>query len=144
MINLLNELAVYLGPNLGLIPGKSIFYNSMPDEPAECLLIQSPKHHIPVPAQVNASSHYLRFTARGGTDASAYKLAGNCYKWIMQDVETYNVADVENKDLDGFIKLSDDLTVYIQPYGTPIWEKTDQRGRRYYTFTASLITKRIL
>lgn len=144
MINLQNELAVYFGKKMNLVPGKNVFYNAMPDEPDDCLLIQSPKHHIPVPAQVNASSHYLRFTARGKSDASAFKLACECYKWIMQDKTEYAATEVEQIDLNGFINLSEDLTVYIQPYGAPIWEKTDQRGRRYYYFTASLITKRIL
>lgn len=144
MIHLLNELATYLGEKLEMTPGENVFYNSMPDQPDECVLIQEPSTHIPVPAQVDASTHYLRITARAKTDVQAFQLAGRCYKWFVQDREEYRVDEIANTELTGFLDISENITVFIQPYGTPIWDKTDQRGRRYYFFTASLITKRIL
>lgn len=139
MINLLDELVTYLGNRLSLTPGTNIFYNEMPDSPDKCVLLTSPKHSVPVPTQIDASTHFLRVDARAKGSTAAYELAVLCNRWLASD-ETVYTADTETT---GFITLESGLSVYVQLHGTPLWDKTDQQGRRYYSFTATLITKKI-
>lgn len=140
MINLLNELTTYLGEKLNLIPGTNIFYNSMPDNPDKCVVLTTQKHSVAVPPQIDASTHYLRVDVRAKTSDEAYQLAALCNRWLASDVTDYS----EDTDTNGFITITNDLSVYVHLHGTPLWDKTDQQGRRYYYFTAMLITKKIV
>jgi len=144
MINLLAELVTYLGTKLSLVPGESIFYNNWPDVPSNCVLLQENKHSFPVPVQINASTHHIQITTRAATSDEAYQLAAECYRWLLTDDANYAEETIDVIDTTGFITLQNDISVYVQLHGTPLWDKTDQQGRRYYYFTATLITKRII
>lgn len=136
MINLLTDLTEYLGQKLSLVPGTSIFYNSLLDKPDKAVLIESGKFTTDVLPQIDASVHYIRVVTREKTSDDAYELACDCYKWLL--------ADTDNDEETGFITLTSGLSVYVQLHGVPLWDKTDQQGRRYYYFTATMITKRIV
>lgn len=114
---------------VSLVPGQNIFYNEMPDAPTKCLAVLSPKHSHAVPAQIDASTHYLKIIAREATSTAAYDLAAQSYQALYSET--------------GII-VAGNLTLLVHLHGTPIWEKTDQQGRRYYYFTATAITKRLL
>lgn len=140
MINLLNELVNYLSDKLTLTPSTNIFYNSMPDSPNTSVLLTLPREHIPVLPQIDASTHYLRVTARAKLETDAYDLAASCYRWLLSDEALID----EDTDTYGFITLDNNLVVRVQLHGTPIWDKTDQQGRVYYYFTATIVTKKLI
>ena len=137
MINILDELVTYLGSKVSLTPGQSIYYNSMPDTPDLCVVLNEVKQGKNVPPQIDASTQYIKVTVRAATTREAYAKATECYRWLLSDTNDLT-------DPNGFISMLSGLTVYIQLHGNPIWEQTDQRGRRYYYFTMTTITKRLI
>ena len=136
MINILNELVEYLGPKVSLIPGESIFYNEMPPETSYGALIKEPVQGGFVPPQIDASVHNIQVSTKAKTSTEAYNLAMECYKWLT--------IDTESAESTGIIVLHDTLAMAVELHGTPIWDKTDQQGRRYYYFLATIITKNLI
>lgn len=137
MINLLDELVSYLGSKMDLTPGQSIYYNSMPDTPDLCVALTEVKQGRDVPPQIDASTQFIKVSVRAVTTKEAYQKSTECYRWLLSDTDDLT-------DPNGFIKLLSGLLVYVQLHGNPIWEQTDQKGRRYYYFTMTTITKRLI
>ena len=140
MIDLLDELTSYLASHTGLTPGVSAFYNEMPDEPAKCIVIQEEHHGVSIPVQIDAEIHSIKITARDSSASGSKSLAESCRRWLITDLETYD----EDKTVDttGFITLPNKAVVHVRLYSSPVWEKADQHGRKYFCFYASIITPR--
>lgn len=140
-MNILQCLVDYMAEKTTLVGGTNLFYNEMPDDPTKCLTFIALKHPIAVPTQIDADVYVVQVVARDDTSTNAFALAKTCYQWLRSSEANYNA---NTQETTGFINLTSTVEALINLNSTPIWEKTDQRGRRYYTFTATIITKRLI
>ena len=141
MINLLDLVARYLASKTNMVAGTSVFYNEMPDDPTKCILVQEIQNpNIMVLPQIDAEVHRIEVTARDESAVKAADLARLCWRWLLTD----NAAFTSDTRVDttGFVTIGDLATVQITLYGNPVWKKSDQQGRKYYHFYATIITKR--
>lgn len=142
MMDLLQQLAEYLATKLDMTPGKDVFYYEMPDAPDNCLCVQEVKNNKSVPAQIDAAERKIVITVRAMNNVAANELAELAYRWMW-------CSEVTAENPHGFLKLAIDEEngeasyVYSTPLCKPTWEKSDQRGRKYFTFDTIIITQRI-
>lgn len=141
MTNLLSLVASYLASKLTMTAGTNVFYNEMPDEPAKCVLVQEIQNPgIAVHPQIDGEIHRIKVSVRDTTYELANNLAQLCWRWLLTD-KTAFTSD-KRTDTTGFVTIADLATVQITLYGNPVWEKSDQQGRKYYSFYATILTKR--
>lgn len=126
-MNILEEIAKYLATALILELAKEITYNEMPDEGIKCVCIQEPRELGYVHPQIDAETHFIEVVVREATNKQAFQLATECKKLLVGEC--------------GFIDLSDELTIYTEVQGNPIWKRADQQGRKYYYFTLKVISR---
>lgn len=136
-MNILAELTNYIATKMDLEPGENLFYNSMPDEPDNCILLQQEQFNIATPVQIDASCYSIKVVVRNVSNTNAYDVATNVYRWLYTDKE-------DTADADGLIALSDSLTVATVPLSEPVWDKTDEKGRKYFMFKARVFSHRII
>lgn len=141
MTNLLDLVARYLASKMGLVAGTNVFYNEMPDDPAKCVLVQEIQNPgVKVLPQIDAEIHWLRFTARDTTHPLAQALSEQCWRWLLTEIANFDLD--KREDSTGFITLDLYCTVQVTLYGNPVWDKNDQKGRKYYNFYATILSKR--
>lgn len=140
MIDLLEQVARYLASKTSLVAGTSVFYNEMPDDVNKCVLVQEVQTNGTVAPQIDAEVHRLRISVRESSNTAASNLAYTCWRWLLTDILNYDLD--KREDTTGFITLLDGSTVMVTLYGNPVWEKSDQQRRKYYSFYAVVITKR--
>ena len=141
MTNLLNLVASYLASKLTMTAGTNVFYNEMPDEPAKCVLVQEIQNpSLSIHAQIDAEIHRIKVTTREESYQKSLALAQSCWRWLLTDSVAFS-SDTR-VDTTGFVTLGDLATVQIVLYGNPVWEKSDQQSRNYYSFYATILTKR--
>ena len=135
-MELLGQLVNYLGQRLTRTPGEDIMYYGMPDMPDRCIAVQEPRASYDTPAQIDAEKHFIKFTARGRTVSEALRDAEDCYRafYIEEGAD----------ESTGFITVNENLSIYVQLHSTPLWDKNDSKGRAYFYFTATIITKRLI
>lgn len=131
MKDLLAVLAGYLATKTSKTLGVDVFYNEMPDKVNECICVYEVKTNIGVAPQIDALVHRVTVGIRSSSNLLASDLAYKCYTAMLGDEET-----------PGFIPLSNGGTIYVWLHGPPVWEKADTQGRKYYTFGATITTKR--
>lgn len=132
-MNLLDELVNYIAKHLQLEPGESAFYHEMPDEPDECICLYELKTALDSPPQIDAIARRIRFTTRGLCNTVASDLAEKLWSVLWMDAER------ELEVSDGFITLEAGM-VFVDLRGKPIWDKSDQRNRKYFSFEAVITT----
>lgn len=137
MKNLLKDLSEYLADRLELTLGKQVFYNELPDAPDEAVLVQERKTINPTVPQIDAVSRRVVFTTRAKSNEASYDLACRVYRWMW-----YSSTD-EDEVPTGFLELLDGSFVFSDIRGTPIWDKSDQKGRKYFTFEAVVTTQKL-
>lgn len=135
-MNLLEELATYLAGKVDMQLGKQAFFNEMPDEPAECFCVQEKSTTLPTLPQIDAVSRRVVLSIRAPSHKHADKLATELYRWMW-------CSDEETDNPTGFLELREGLYVFSDVRGTPIWDKSDQKGRKYYTFEAVVTTQKL-
>lgn len=141
MMDLLQQLAEYLGEKLDMTPGKDVFYYEMPDAPDVCVCVQEVKNNVYTPSQIDAAERKIVVTTRARSNTEANELAELTYRWMW-------CSETTTDNPHGFLKLSVDEEngeasyVYSTPLCKPTWEKSDQRGRKYFTFDTIIITQR--
>ena len=141
MTNLLSLVASYLASKLTMTAGTDVFYNEMPDEPTKCVLVQEIQNPgLSIHAQIDAEIHRIKVTTREESYQKSLALAQSCWRWLLTDDEDFS-SDTRT-DTTGFVTLGDLATVQITLYGNPVWEKSDQQSRKYYSFYATILTKR--
>ena len=141
MTNLLSLVASYLASKLAMTAGTNVFYNEMPDEPAKCVLVQEIQNpSLSIHAQIDAEIHRIKVTTREESYQKSLALAQSCWRWLLTDSVAFS-SDTR-VDTTGFVTLGDLATVQITLYGNPVWEKSDQQSRKYYSFYATILTKR--
>lgn len=128
MINILEEFANFLATSIGLTPGSEIVYNEMPDVSTKCVNVQAPKLGGYVAPQIDADLHYIQIVAREASNVLAFELAMQCYSTLLTET--------------GFVELAN-VTVSVEMLGTPIWQMSDQQGRKYFYFAMKVISKRL-
>lgn len=142
MMDLLQQLATYLGEKLDMTPGTNVFYYELPDTPDVAVCVQELKNNQRTPSQIDAVERKIVVTVRAKSNTEANELAELAYRWMWCSENT-------SENPHGFLKLSVDEAngeacyVYSTPLCKPTWEKSDQRGRKYFTFDTIIITQRI-
>lgn len=144
MINLLDAITTYLAQKMLLVPGTNIFYNQLPADPATCILVQEIYNPDEVHPQINMEQHFIHISARADTNSIALNNAALCYRWLLTDDASYTAETCATVETTGFIELATNLTVKCQLRGTPIWLKTDDKGRKHFGFTAEILSKRLI
>lgn len=140
MTNLLELVTKYLAAKIGLTAGTDAVYNEMPAEPSKCILVQEEQTSLSVLPQIDAEVHKVRVTARDTSYTLAAELAEKCWRWLLTDITNFDID--KREDATGFITMLDDTIISVRLFSNPIWEKSDQQGRKYYTFYALITTKR--
>lgn len=144
MINILEKLATYLATRVNLALGQSLFYNQLSDTDNVCVLLQEVTCNDDIAPQINLEQHTIKVCARASSNTAAYNKAAECYRWLLTDNEAYTAETAELIDITGILALAADLIVRCQLGGTPIWLKTDDKGREYFGFTATIFSKRLI
>lgn len=132
-MRVLEELAKYLAQQTKLAYGKQCFAYEMPDEPTECIgLIGVDTKAYGTIAQIDAVMQVAMIVVRSASNAKAAALSDVCFTALTKNAE--------DEDATGFIKLLNNQYAYCFLQGVPTWQKTDQQGRKYFSFTAVLTT----
>ena len=136
-MNILDEITTYIATKLNLKPGENIFYNSLPDEPDDALLIQLLPRSIPTPSPIDAECYVIEVSSRSLSNDIAYQQAESAYRWLYTDKE-------DTADADGIVNISENLSVATLMLNTPTWKQTDNNGRKYFTFRVRVFSHRII
>lgn len=137
-MNILNELVEYLAAKiLSLEPGKNLFYNSLPDEPDDAMLLQQLPREITIPSQIDGACYTVEVTSRSMSNETAYENGLVAYRWLYTDKD-------DTADADGLIRLNSGLTVATVMLGEPVWNQTDNNGRKYFVFRLRVFSHRII
>jgi len=127
MANLLSSITTYLRSHVPA--GTNVYYNEMPDDQENNVLVQEVSMGGHVFPQIDAELHNIKVTVRALTSSAAESLARTCYTHLYDET--------------GCIQLAAGDEVVVELRGTPIWEQTDQQGRRFFYFLAVVISKRL-
>lgn len=136
-MNILDEITTYVANKLNLEPGENIFYNSLPDEPDDALLIQLLPRSLPTPSPIDAECYVIEVSSRSMSNDVAYQYAESAYRWLYTDKE-------DTADADGIVNISENLSVATLMLNTPAWKQTDNNGRKYFTFIVRVFSHRII
>lgn len=136
-MNILDEITTYVANKLNLEPGENIFYNSLPDEPDDALLIQLLPRSLPTPSPIDAECYVIEVSSRSTSNDVAYQQAESAYRWLYTDKE-------DTADADGIVNISENLSVATLMLNTPAWKQTDNNGRKYFTFRVQVFSHRII
>lgn len=136
-MNILDEITTYVANKLNLEPGENIFYNSLPDEPDDALLIQLLPRSLPTPSPIDAECYVIEVSSRSMSNDVAYQQAESAYRWLYTDKE-------DTADADGIVSISENLSVATLMLNTPTWKQTDNNGRKYFTFRVRVFSHRII
>lgn len=141
MSNLLSNIAEYLGGRGSLVFGANVFYYEMPEMPDECVCVYEEKTNTFAPPQVDAEVHRIRVGVRSKSNTRSAEIANLCYRWLFTDDESYETAP-EVSSTTGFITLRNEESIFVDNLCRPVWDNVDQQGRKYFYFTATIITNR--
>ena len=130
MQDMLIDVAKYLQAGLGDTAAVSCY--EMPDSPAAYVVVQAIPSDLPSPPQIDAISTRVRITARANSNVAAFALASECWKLLYEQPPN---------EPTGFIKL-EEIWIFVDLRGKPIWQKTDQRGNKYFSFEAIITTSK--
>lgn len=136
-MNILDEITTYVANKLNLEPGENIFYNSLPDEPDDALLIQLLPRSLPTPSPIDAECYVIEVSSRSMSNDVAYQQAESAYRWLYTDKE-------DTADADGIVNISENLSVATLMLNTPAWKQTDNNGRKYFVFRVRVFSHRII
>lgn len=136
-MNILDEITTYVANKLNLEPGENIFYNSLPDEPDDALLLQLLPRSLPTPSPIDAECYVIEVSSRSMSNDVAYQQAESAYRWLYTDKE-------DTADADGIVNISENLSVATLMLNTPAWKQTDNNGRKYFTFRVRVFSHRII
>ena len=136
-MNILDEITTYVANKLNLEPGENIFYNSLPDEPDDALLIQLLPRSLPTPSPIDAECYVIEVSTRSMSNDVAYQQAESAYRWLYTDKE-------DTADADGIVNISENLSVATLMLNTPAWKQTDNNGRKYFVFRVRVFSHRII
>lgn len=136
-MNILDEITTYVATKLNLEPGENIFYNSLPDEPDDALLLQLLPRSLPTPSPIDAECYVIEVSSRSMSNDVAYQQAESAYRWLYTDKE-------DTADADGIVNISENLSVATLMLNTPAWKQTDNNGRKYFTFRVRVFSHRII
>lgn len=134
-MDLLLALATYIAEKTEKVLGKQVFYYEMPDTPDECICLQEKKTSLPTLPQIDAVSRRIVFSIRAKSNESSYALANEVYQWMW-------CSDADEESPTGFLELAEGLFVFSDVRGIPVWDKSDQKGRKYFTFEAVVTTQK--
>lgn len=136
-MNILDEITTYVANKLNLEPGENIFYNSLPDEPDDALLIQLLPRSLPTPSPIDAECYVIEVSSRSMSNDVAYQQAESAYRWLYTDKE-------DTADADGIVNISENLSAATLMLNTPAWKQTDNNGRKYFVFRVRVFSHRII
>lgn len=132
MTDIVAQVAKYLAEKTGRTYGTDVFYYQMPDSVDECIVVQRNKLNVSVPVQIDADVYSIRVAARGTSADAAYGAACEMWNALLADTD-------ENA---GYIQL-EETYAKVDLFDKPLWDSSDQQGRKVFDFTARLITKRL-
>lgn len=132
MTDIVAQVAKYLAEKTGRTYGTDVFYYQMPDSVDDCVVVQRNKLSVSVPVQIDADVYSIRVAARNASADTAYAVACEMWNALLADTD-------ENA---GFIQL-EETYARVDLFDKPLWESSDQQGRKVFDFTARLITKRL-
>ena len=132
MTDIVAQVAKYLAEKTGRTYGTDVFYYQMPDSVDDCVVVQRNKLNVSVPVQIDADVYSIRVAARSTSADTAYAVACEMWNALLADTD-------ENA---GFIQL-EETYARVDLFDKPLWESSDQQGRKVFDFTARLITKRL-
>lgn len=137
-MNILNELVEYLAAKIpSFEPGENLFYNSLPDEPDDAMLLQQLPRTVAIPSQIDGACYIVEVTSRSLSNETAYENGRMVYRWLYTDKD-------DTGDADGLIRLNSGLTVATVMLGEPVWKQTDNNGRKYFVFRLRVFSHRII
>lgn len=137
-MNILEEICTYLETKIStLTPGENLFYNSLPDEPDDAVLLQLLPRTLPTPSPLDAECYVIEITSRSMSNDAAFEQAKDVYRWLYTDKEDLELAD-------GLLQLSESLSVASVMLSTPAWKQTDNNGRKYFIFRMKVFSHRII
>lgn len=126
---LLEQICLYLINKVSTLSSENVSYYEASDAD-EYVLVTERLSRIHVPIQINASQRYVRITVRSTSNTSAQTLANECYVSFIDE------------DLNGSIILPNGTQTGLSLSGRPVWDKTDQQGRKYFYFDLIIYTTR--
>lgn len=132
MTDIVAQVAKYLAEKTGRTYGTDVFYYQMPDSVDDCVVVQRNKLNVSVPVQIDADVYSIRVAVRNASADTAYAVACEMWNALLADTD-------ENA---GFIQL-EETYARVDLFDKPLWESSDQQGRKVFDFTARLITKRL-
>lgn len=132
MTDIVAQVAKYLAEKTGRTYGTDVFYYQMPDSVDDCVVVQRNKLNVSVPVQIDADVYSIRVATRNTSADAAYAMACEMWNALLADTD-------ENA---GFIQL-EETYAKVDLFDKPLWESSDQQGRKVFDFTARLITKRL-
>ncbi len=132
MTDIVAQVAKYLAEKTGRTYGTDVFYYQMPDAVDDCVVVQRNKLNVSVPVQIDADVYSIRVATRNTSADAAYAMACEMWNALLADTD-------ENA---GFIQL-EETYAKVDLFDKPLWESSDQQGRKVFDFTARLITKRL-
>ena len=132
MTDIVVQVAKYLAEKTGRTYGTDVFYYQMPVSVDDCVVVQRNKLNVSVPVQIDADVYSIRVAARSTSADAAYAAACKMWNALLADTD-------ENA---GFIQL-EGTYAKVDLFDKPLWESSDQQGRKVFDFTARLITKRL-
>lgn len=135
-MDLLLALATYVANKTEKLLGKQVFYYEMPDAPDECICLQEKKTSLPSLPQIDAVSRRIVVSVRAKNNERANTLVNEVYQWMW-------CSDADEESPTGFLEIAEGLFVFSDVRGMPIWDKSDQRGRKYFTFETVVTTQKL-
>ncbi len=132
MTDIVAQVAKYLAEKTGGTYGSDVFYYQMPDSVDDCTVVQRNKLNVSVPVQIDADVYSIRVASRSTSADKAFALASKAWNALCVDTD-------ENA---GFIQL-EETYARVDLFDKPLWNTSDQQGRKVFDFTARLITKRL-
>lgn len=135
-MNILLTLATYVAKKLEKVLGVDVFYYDMPDSPDECICLQEKKTSLPTLPQIDAVCRRIVVSVRAKSNERAYALANEVYQWMW-------CSDADEESPTGFLEIAEGLFVFSDVRGMPVWDKSDQKGRKYFTFETVVTTQKL-
>lgn len=131
-MNISEEVAKYLSSATSV----QAFYNEIPDDTCPAILVQAVPTSYHVPVQVNASINRLQISAKHLSNTT-------CYELIMELFHAMQKTHGSNEDETGIINLNNNLSCSVEFRGSPVWSRSDQKGRKYFVFEIIVTTKNL-
>ena len=132
MTDLIQHVAEYLTEKLNMDTGTQVMCYEMPEKSDTCVCIYEVLPAPVSPPQIDAISRRIRIVVRAKSNGEANELSERCWQWML--------CSATNDFPTGFIELKNNVFVFSDLQNKPIWQKSDQKNRKYFSFDTVITT----